>query len=1118
MRHQIIRTFFLISVCLAGLSVSAQNLLTNGGFEEGLTPWQFSTSNGAVAACETIQDTVHSGANALRIAISNAGIDRSDIALTYSGVTIQKDLVYVLTFWAKSDDNGVKATVEFSNLPENSYTFFDSTNIYLTTRWKEYQVIFPSTVSTTSDVQFAILVGNLTGNFYLDEMVLEQRSANWYDGAELRIEKYRKGNFALRIEDGSGQPVSDSIQITLKKHAYPWGVAIDFNDNPAGNTYSTTSAVTAPADSEIYRTERWASYLPYALPAEPSVKYNLTLKLAEIYHNAANLRLFDLYIDGVMYMENIDKFVIAGGRYKGFDTTLVVTAVDTVIRLEFFASVDNASIMGIELADSASGTVLLRLNCGGPAMTTHSGNTFESDLPYIDRTASNPNTTSDDWLKAVMYKYCNYGVCGNQFKWSGIEPTQGVLNYGPFENTLSWFQKVGWDMRAHTLLWGGTSSTDYHELPQWVGALPPAVMYDTCKMRVQREVSRYKGVVKEYDVLNEPTHATYLQSRVGDSINWNCFKWAYEADPTARFFINDYNVVEYQDQTNNYVALIQTMLDHGAPITGIGAQCHFGTTVDIVNYKSRFDQLAQFGLPIKITEHDMDVEKMTQIQHATETAKIMRLAFSHPAIEGLVFWGIMDPGWRSAVGNMINQDRTPKLAADSLYYLVHEKWSTNINDRTDASGIYRYRAFYGEYEVLVKFGGTWKKFEVSNSKDAEGTVIVLREDEAMVTSPRLIKVTTAAPTGLELTFDKEMSAPLPVEFKNFKAFDSTNNTIVSAALKGGDANTIVLTMKYPVTAGNYIPVSYFPGQQTSVDGGVLEPFGPVIDSRLVQSYISSSTTTNGKVIAVNFKNKLIDTSVDESDFTIKVNSAVRSIAEVNLGQHKDTVYFTLTDQIVSNTDVITISYHSGSLQTTDSLLVTSFYNKSVANRVIVPALVSARTADATSISLRFSTSIADPTAEYSSFTVEANGTGIEVSGSELSSSSNRYVIVTLASPMAAGDNIIITYTPGMLSSTEGIPVRAFTANVDNILTGIDNTISDEQIQYYPNPVADKLLISNITEFDLVTVSDILGQKQFELPTGGIDELEINTSALNSGIYIVMLTGNESKVTFKVMKK
>src|SRR5690606_42022902 len=101
-----------------------------------------------------------------------------------------------------------------------------------------------------------------------------------------------------------------------------------------------------------------------------------------------------------------------------------------------------------------------------------------------------------------MYKYFNYGVTGNSFKWSGIQPQHTEPDYRNFENALAWTQKVGWDLRAHTLLGGGG---DAHSTPEWVRNLPtPHARTDTSKMRVLREMTRYKGVIREEDVINEP--------------------------------------------------------------------------------------------------------------------------------------------------------------------------------------------------------------------------------------------------------------------------------------------------------------------------------------------------------------------------------------------------------------------------------------------------------------------------------------------------------------------------------------------------------------------------------------------------------------------------------------
>lgn len=1041
----------------------------------------------------------------------------------------------------------------------------------------------------------------------------------WYKSAQARIDTLRKGNFSFRIVDNNGTGMQDSVKIIHKKHEFPWGTAIDLKYN-IGNSYSSASPVIAASDSEIYRTERWAPYLAYYLPAEKGEDYKLTLKLSENYFSSVNARLFDVYVNGQKVMAEVDKYAWAGGKYLAVDTTITVRAVNTSIKVEFSALKDNASIMGIVLSDS-EGNPVLKLNCGGSAMTTESGNFYMSDLNYLDKSATSLGTSSDEWIKAVMLKYCNYGVCGNQFKWSGLESNQGQLNYGPFENTLKWFQDVGWNMRAHTLLWGGTSSTDYHELPKWVGELSPKAMYDTCKLHVMREVTRYKGVIKEYDVLNEPIHATYLQSKVGDSINWNCFKWAHEADPNARLFVNEYNIVEWQDQTDAFIAFVKKILQHGAPVHGIGSQCHMGTSIDVVKVKARFDQLAQFGLPIKITEFDMAANKMSQQSQAIETSKMMRLAFSHPAIEGFVFWGLTDPAWVPTIGNLINEDRTPKIVADSVYHLIHEVWSTRITDITDTSGLYTFNGYYGDYEILVKVGDTWKKFEVSYNKADEDEIKVLIEGNGQATRPVLKKVRLNAPTGLELTFDKAMADP-SAEARNFKVFDKESNFVKSASLKDGDSTTIVLTMNSSIKEKSYIPVSYFPGNQTSADGGELASFGPTLDETLTPVYVAATTSTNGKVISVECNKKLADTSISLSDFIVKVNGINNGITQAGLNTSLTTLNLTLANQIISSTDVISISYQPGSLQTTDSLFVTAFNQKPVTNKVIVPAFISASTgSNGATLEIEFNQLMADPSGTESDFIVTVNGIRNAVVSAQLLSTNGRKVILSLSSVICSGDVVSVSYTPGSLVSSIEVPVHSFTSSVTNnssavvpafvsgnisedggtiqinfdqimadstgleadfvvtvngeikevinvqlesitrksliltlssviyssdtvsvvfnpglltsslgvpapafssdltnnsLMTKTEN-MSGRTIEYYPNPIGNQLNIANISNYEFITILDMTGHEIIRLKPDRDGITEINTSSLEKGMYVVILSDNKSKVAFKVTK-
>ena len=58
----------------------------------------------------------------------------------------------------------------------------------------------------------------------------------------------------------------------------------------------------------------------------------------------------------------------------------------------------------------------------------------------------------------------------------------------------------------------------------------------------------------------------------------------------------------------------------------------------------KLDYLAEIGLPIKVTEFDMNVRAMniSEADQAKEYAKVLRTCFSHPAIEGFLFWGFWD--------------------------------------------------------------------------------------------------------------------------------------------------------------------------------------------------------------------------------------------------------------------------------------------------------------------------------------------------------------------------------------------------------------------------------------------------------------------------------------------
>ncbi|MFA9390358.1 MAG: endo-1,4-beta-xylanase [Prolixibacteraceae bacterium] len=656
--------------------------------------------------------------------------------------------------------------------------------------------------------------------------VKAQSYTAWYKNAQERIDTIRKGNFGFKIVDKTGEPFSGPVSVRMVKHEYPFGIAFDFYEGTTsmGNSYNTSATIQADADAEIYQTERWNDYLAYAIPVVSGKEYKLTLKFAEIYADAGNSRLFDVKVEGDLFLDDYDVFTEAGGKNMAKDTSITLIATDNSLNIELNAVKDNAMIKGI-VVEEIGGDVLIRINCGGSELTTANGNSYVAETGYFDPDV-NTVASKEQWMQAAMYKYFNYGVSGNSFKWSGIQPQHTTPDYTNFDNAVRWTQKVGWDLRAHNLLWGGD---DDHSTPGWVRSLPTAqAMTDTCKMRVVREVSHYKGIIKEYDVINEPLtgHADHLQKTVGDSINWNCFKWARSADPDAELFINDYNVEYNWGQAAEYRDLVKKIIANGGPVTGVGMQAHYwdGFRVNVDELVKNVNIIAEAGLPIRFTEYDYAGD-ITQKQQTDDFIKVLTVAFSHPSISGMISWGLSDDGaWRTNTG-FFDANHKPKLAADTLLYYTKTKWATNFDSLLTNDNELAFNAYYGTYNIEVAFNDTVKVFTIPCLKENADTVFTLFEANAALKGPALISAKLDGEDVIKLIFDKALEST-SVKKGDFKFFSNDKIGMNEIQVTSENPKELTIALSAAVTPGDYISVSYFPGSLLATDGSKALAFGP----------------------------------------------------------------------------------------------------------------------------------------------------------------------------------------------------------------------------------------------------------------------------------------------------
>ncbi|SHM75850.1 Endo-1,4-beta-xylanase, GH35 family [Fibrobacter sp. UWR3] len=324
-------------------------------------------------------------------------------------------------------------------------------------------------------------------------------------------------------------------------------------------------------------------------------------------------------------------------------------------------------------------------------------------FPFGTALALYPSKDSvETWYRKTANKYFWYGVPENQFKWPEYEPKKGKIRRDEFKQYLDYVNDYKWGFRAHTLVWGHQGyGFDKHFSNQ--GSCKD--ISNKIKDRITRDVKEYKGRIKEYDVWNEAFHEPFIFNKCGWDLLDSAHVWAHRADPDARLFINEYNVVA-AGETERLYDIVKGMLDRKVPVHGIGVQCHFGDRQLNPNFiKKRLDRLGSLGLPIKITELDFgDWQKgmyFGEDEQARRYEMVLRIAFSHPAVEGIVLWGFWDGRHWVKNGGIVAMDGREKPAAKLIYDLWHKVWTTNGTFKADENGVVKFRGYPGKYKVTV---------------------------------------------------------------------------------------------------------------------------------------------------------------------------------------------------------------------------------------------------------------------------------------------------------------------------------------------------------------------------------------------------------------------------------
>lgn len=243
-----------------------------------------------------------------------------------------------------------------------------------------------------------------------------------------------------------------------------------------------------------------------------------------------------------------------------------------------------------------------------------------------------------DYGVEKFYQLWNQITPENETKWDQIEGSRrGSFNWGNPDRIKKYADQHNFPFKFHTLIWGS-------QYPTWINSLSVSEQYKAIEEWMDAVKQRYPNLAI-IDVVNEavPGHAPapYKNALGGDGVtgyDWivKAFEMAYERWPNAILVYNDFNT--FQWNTDEFITLVQTIRDAGAPVDAYGCQSHDLTGCSLSTLKSS-DQKIQNALkmPMYITEYDIGTND-DNLQYKNYSEQIPYL-WEREYCAGITLWG-----------------------------------------------------------------------------------------------------------------------------------------------------------------------------------------------------------------------------------------------------------------------------------------------------------------------------------------------------------------------------------------------------------------------------------------------------------------------------------------------
>ncbi|MEJ3748754.1 endo-1,4-beta-xylanase [Actinomycetes bacterium KLBMP 9797] len=290
---------------------------------------------------------------------------------------------------------------------------------------------------------------------------------------------------------------------------------------------------------------------------------------------------------------------------------------------------------------------------------------------------------ADTPYRETIAREFNSVTAENVMKWESIEAQRGVLDFTAADQLVDFARANGQQVRGHTLLW-------HNQNPSWLtdgvasGEIDAAELRQILRRHVIEVAGHFRGRIYAWDVVNEviddngQLRDSFWLQQLGPGYIADVFRWARQADPKAKLYLNDYNVEGVNAKSTAYYELAKQLRRDGVPVHGFGVQGHLGVQYgfpgQVLENLRRFERL---GLETAFTEVDVRMPMPpddTKLQaQAYAYSSLLTACLLAQRCVSFTVWGYTDkyswvPGFFTGQGaaNLLDEAFQPKPAYDAV--------------------------------------------------------------------------------------------------------------------------------------------------------------------------------------------------------------------------------------------------------------------------------------------------------------------------------------------------------------------------------------------------------------------------------------------------------------------